>query len=318
MRNFFIKIAIFLRYMMRGLHSADVEAFEGKTQESKDGINAEQQEETNNVYKNLLKGEVTQAVKELRYEMYQAERKSYEYQYSGGGYCQKKEKTIPLHIAIEDDESIFLIQTNKENTSTINDYNIVWDGGINHKIDNNKDYGERLLHSYTINIERDFLPRYKIEEFTYRLVVKKKNDKFVLDFYTPFYKDPYNKRLSMFIKEIEKIKNGDKQNDIIDFNTVTFITDNAYGADNLKEYSFTDFVFRNVIEYEGYYIVQFYANMIKNEDLTDEFYDEIADMKNKNHEMREGATLSLNDVMTKNERENLDMNKACELVEKIK
>ena len=76
MRKFFIKIAIFLRYLMRGFHSANAEAFEGKTQESEEGTTAEQQQETNNVYQNLLKGEVTQAVKELRYEMYHAERKS--------------------------------------------------------------------------------------------------------------------------------------------------------------------------------------------------------------------------------------------------
>ena len=87
MRKIFIKIAIFLRYLMRGLHSADAEAFEGKTQESEDGTTAEQQQETNNVYQNLLKGEVTQAVKELRYEMYQAERNSYNYKYSCGGSC---------------------------------------------------------------------------------------------------------------------------------------------------------------------------------------------------------------------------------------
>ena len=54
MRKIFIKIAIFLRYLMRGLHSADAEAFEGKTQESEDGTTAEQQQETNNVYQNLL------------------------------------------------------------------------------------------------------------------------------------------------------------------------------------------------------------------------------------------------------------------------
>ena len=67
MRKIFIKIAIFLRYLMRGLHNADVEAFEGKTQESEDGTTVEQQQETNNVYQNLLKGEVTQAVNEAAF-----------------------------------------------------------------------------------------------------------------------------------------------------------------------------------------------------------------------------------------------------------
>ena len=122
MRKIFIKIAIFLRYLMRGLHSADAEAFEGKTQESEDGTTAEQQQETNNVYQNLLKGEVTQAVKELRYEMYQAERNSYNYKYSGGGSCEKKKSVDVKNVDISDGEKIFLIQANRENTSTLDDF----------------------------------------------------------------------------------------------------------------------------------------------------------------------------------------------------
>lgn len=317
MRKIFIKIAVFLRYLMRGFHSADVEAFEGKTQESEDGTTAEQQQETNNVYQNLLKGEVTQAVKELRYEMYQAERNSYDYKYSGGGSCEKIGTVDAKNVDISDGEKVFLIQANRENPSTLDDFEIVRDGGLNYTNDEKRDYGERLIHSYKLNIKRDFLPRYKIEEFCYQLVVKQKGTDYILDFYMPFYKDPYNKRLNMFIKEIEKIKNGDIKNDIIDCMRVSFVTDNAYGAINLKEFSFGDLKFKEISEYGGCYIIRFIGKIMKNGiDLTDEFYDEIADRKNRNHEMREGATLNLNDYI--NKEDDFDTDKALELIEKIK
>lgn len=317
MRKIFIKIAIFLRYLMRGLHSADVEAFEGKTQESEDGTTVEQQQETNNVYQNLLKGEVTQAVKELRYEMYQAERNSYNYKYSGGGSCEKIETVDVKNVDVSEGEKVFLVQANRENPSTLDDFEIVRDGGLNYTNDDKRDYGERLVHSYRLNIKRDFFPRYKIEEFCYKLVVKQKETDYILDFYMPLYKDPYNKRLNMFIKEIEKIKDGDIKNDIIDIRSVSFVTDNAYGAINLKEFSFDDLVFKEVSEYGGCYIIRFIGKIIKNGiDLTDEFYDEIADRKNKNHEMRDGATLNLGDYI--NKKDDFDADRALELIGKIK
>lgn len=317
MKKLLLKIAIFFRYLMRGLHSADVEAFEGKTEESKDGVNAEQQQETNNVYQNLLKGELTQEVKELRYEMYQAERKSYEYRYNGGGTCEKKENVAqPKNIDINDSETLYLIQSNEEDSSTLNDYDIIWDGGISVQKDEKKNYGDRLIHDYRFNIERDFLPRYRIEEFTDKLVVKKIKDKFILDFYSSLYKDIYNKRQSMFIKEIEKIKNGDKRNDIIDFKSLSFATDNAYGFENLKEFSFGNLIFKEIAEYDGFYIIRFVGDVIKDGiDLTDEFYNEIADRKNRNHELRDGATLNLDTLI--NNEDDFDADKALELVGKI-
>lgn len=121
----------------------------------------------------------------------------------------------------------------------------------------------------------------------------------------------------MFIKEIAKIKYGDIKNDIIDIKSVSFVTDNAYGAVNLKEFSFSDLVFKEISEYGGCYIIRYIGKIIKNGiDLTDEFYDEIAVRKNKNHEMRDGATLNLDNYI--NKEDDFDADRALELIEKLK
>ena len=48
------------------------------------------QDEENNVLHDLLRGEVTQEVRELRHEMYYAERESHKYKYTGNGTAVKK------------------------------------------------------------------------------------------------------------------------------------------------------------------------------------------------------------------------------------
>lgn len=315
MKKFLLKLAIFFRYLMRGLHSADVEAFEGKSKESKDGVGVEQQQETNNVYKDLLKGEVTQAVKELRYEMYHAERKSHEYRYNGGGSSEKVQKTAPKNILMNEGEELFLIQRNWEEVSTLED--------IQEQIENvvaedKRNYGERILHEYVLSVARSFLPSYKIEEFAKKLVVKKLDDKFILDFYISAHKDPYNKRQSMFVQQIINIENGDTRNSIVDINEVSFVTKDAYGSDDLHQFIFDDLKYNKVARFNGDFVIDFIGRLKGTEDLTIEFYDPKAERKNNLHEMRDGATVDMESLMEIKQANQYDADKAMELIkEKI-
>lgn len=315
MRKFLLKLAIFFRYLMRGLHSADVEAFEGKSKESEDGVGIEQQQETNNVYKDLLKGEVTQAVKELRYEMYQAERKSHEYRYNGGGSSEKVQKAIPKNILINEGEKLYLIQRNWEEVSTLTDIEKQIEDVVSEE---KRNYGERILHEYVLSVARSFLPSYKIEEFTKKLVIKKLNDEYILDFYTSMHKDPYNKRQSMFVQQIMSIENGDNRNSIVDIESVSFITKDAYGADDLHQFIFDELKFNKVSRFNGDFVIDFTGRLKETEDLTIEFYDSEAERKNNSHEMRDGATVDMESLVEIKQANQYDADKAMELInEKI-
>ena len=86
MKRIWANIRIFLHYLFAGMVSADKEISNGeKNSSASDGVGIEQKKEVDNVYSQMLRGEVTEEVKELRYEMYQADRKSHDYVYSGGG-----------------------------------------------------------------------------------------------------------------------------------------------------------------------------------------------------------------------------------------
>lgn len=303
MRKIFLKIALFFKFIGLGLRGADKSIMPSKPEENGGApTGIEEQEEQESVYADLLRGEVTQQVKELRHEMYFAERKSHEYGYSGGGRAKRKNTMLDTVDGIENEDGydIMLIQENREDMQSLKDFGI-HNVGENVFIEQkaNEDLGNKDKRDFTIKIERDFIPNFRIERFVTKLVVKRISEKeVVLDFYVPKYRQQFDNVDKLFNKQIENIYNGiDRRNDMLYFTSVSFVTYRAYGSDDLKFYKFNVSSFDKVLEYNGSYIIRFYGEIDGSEDLIAQYYDEIADEKSKNHEMRNpNATISFDNA----------------------
>ena len=277
-KKIYNKIRSFFFYIFWGLKSADKIAFGAKEDPSNDGTVFEQQNEQNSVYKDLLKGEVTQEVKELRHEMYFSERKSHKYKYIGNGIVSKKNEIFdyPGKIDKTDGFPLQILQPNIEDTGTLSE-NL---SEVDYRIKNKKEF--------TIDIERDFIPRFRLEEFTNKLVVKRINENAVmLDFYTPIYKSQFNTIHKLFLKELEKIYMGDVRSDVIDFKQVEFISFRAFGTDDLKKYTYNNIEFDNILIFDGHYVIKFTADIVNDgEDLINEFYCKEEEEKSRMHAPR--------------------------------
>lgn len=277
-KKIYNKIRSFFFYIFWGLKSADKIAFGTKEDSSNAGTVLEQQNEQNSVYKDLLKGEVTQEVKELRHEMYFSERKSHKYKYIGNGVVTKKNEIFdyPGKIDKTDGFPLQILQPNIEDTGTLSE-NL---SEVDYRIKNKKEF--------TIDIERDFIPRFRLEEFTNKLVVKRINENAVmLDFYTPIYKSQFNTIHKLFLKELEKIYMGDVRSDVIDFKQVEFISFRAFGTDDLKKYTYNNIEFDNILIFDGHYVIKFTADIVNDgEDLINEFYCKEEEEKSRMHAPR--------------------------------
>ena len=204
-------------YLFSGLRAADKVAFAAKdTSGNGDGANIEVQNEEKSVYKDLLRGEITQEVRELRHEMYYAERESHKYKYVGNGVAVKKNKLFDDEVkGLENSDGykVQLIQNNREDTEGVADNLVEYD------------YRLKDQRNYTIKIERNFIPRFRIEEFANKVVVKRIDEKHVLlDVYVTKYESQFNRRHKPFLNELEAVYMGDTQSDIIDFDTLAFTT----------------------------------------------------------------------------------------------
>lgn len=304
------KIRSFFFYIFWGLKSADKIAFGTKEDSSNAGTVLEQQNEQNSVYKDLLKGEVTQEVKELRHEMYFSERKSHKYKYIGNGVVTKKNEIFdyPGKIDKTDGFPLQILQPNIEDTGTLSE-NL---SEVDYRIKNKKEF--------TIDIERDFIPRFRLEEFTNKLVVKRINENAVmLDFYTPIYKSQFNTIHKLFLKELEKIYMGDVRSDVIDFKQVEFISFRAFGTDDLKKYTYNNIEFDNILIFDGHYVIKFTADIVNDgEDLINEFYCKEEEEKSRMHAPRNenGQTIDFLTALYKAE-DKYDYEQAKELIEDL-
>ena len=309
-KKIYNKIRSFFFYIFWGLKSADKIAFGAKEDPSNDGTVFEQQNEQNSVYKDLLKGEVTQEVKELRHEMYFSERKSHKYKYIGNGIVSKKNEIFdyPGKIDKTDGFPLQILQPNIEDTGTLSE-NL---SEVDYRIKNKKEF--------TIDIERDFIPRFRLEEFTNKLVVKRINENAVmLDFYTPIYKSQFNTIHKLFLKELENIYMGDVRVDVNDFKKVEFISFRAFGTDDLKKYTYNNIEFDNILIFDGHYVIKFTADIVNDgEDLINEFYCNEEEEKSRMHAPRNenGQTIDFLTALCKTE-DKYDYEQAKDLIENL-
>ena len=285
------RLYTFFVYIFYGLRAADKAAFSSDSSANGNKGNIEVQDEEQSVYKDLLRGEVTQEVRELRHEMYYSERESHKYKYVGNGIAVKKNDIFSDEVkGLENSDGfkVILVQNNAEDT-----------GGVRDALE----MGDH--REYTLKIERNFIPRFRIEEFTHKLVVKAVDDKHVmLDFYLTKYESQFNRRHRPFLNEVDRIYQGDKQSDVLDFHGVHFVTFRAWGASDLVEYKFENVEFDNIVEFNGDYVLKFFADIVESSDMLDEFYDKVAAEKNANHERRKGKnTINLLEITTNVESE---------------
>lgn len=238
--------------------------------------------------KALLRGELTEEVKQLRYRNYKVDREAKKYKYFAPTLAlKKKEGKDNKFISYDksDGLEVITIQYNYPMSEDILD-------AIN-QIDNGGRGGET---KYKIEIQRNFRPRFRIEEFLKKVVVKRLDETHaILDFYFSKYPERFFRtsddksfRSKPFIHEIENIRDNKVKSDILEMEQMRFVTKNAYKKDDLIEYVFKNIWFREVSEFDGDYILRFKAQIFHDGiDLTAAYYNREMDEKYKNKEKKE-------------------------------
>ena len=322
LKKLLLDIRIFFHGLFVGMRAADSQITGGGKDDAGDGTSIEKKQESNNLYAALLRGEVTQEVREARHEMYYAERKSKDYVYSGGGMAKKKNDIFDYegHIENSDGHTVLIVQDNYQDQASLEDYGV--DIG---KVDES---GSSIYQTikmediakkeYTVKIKRDFFPKFKIEEFIKKVVVKDFGEKRILDIYVSKYPVEFDRRSRMFVNMVNEIYEGNTRSEIIDFTNLSFVSRNAYGTDDLKLYSFKDFSFSDIIDFDGNYVLRFVCvPEFFGNDLIEEFYDETAAKKSQEHARREGATVDLESLAEIAARDAYDTETAENLMKQL-
>ena len=238
--------------------------------------------------KALLRGELTEEVKQLRYRNYKVDREAKKYKYFSPTLAlKKKEGKDNKFISFDKSDGLEVITVQ---------YNYAISEDVLDAINQIENGGRGKKTKYKFEFKRDFIPRFRMEEFAKKVVVKRLDETHaILDFYFSKYPERFFRRSDdksfrskVFIHEIESIRDNGVKSDMLDVEELRFVTNHAYKQDDLMEFVFKNIVFREVAEFDGDYILRFKASIEHDGiDLTAAFYNKEMAEKYENKEKKE-------------------------------
>lgn len=291
--NFIKKVFYGIQFGMKGANNVIISQ---NSSNQTDNVGVVQSIQENRLSKDLLKGEVTQQVEELRYKDYKVYNESKKYKYLGDGNATKIEY---------DDKDLnnfsFIIENKVICENIFDEFN---------RID---DYG---YDRYVLSFVYGDIPKFRLESYVSRLEVNFTNGKCDIVLCFPKYPNKYDVKTKSFINELQKINNGDteylfKNHEIcsnitsIEFTTYKAINEEDfihYKLDGLKCFDFVE----EKHEFKIFYRVKF----CNRKNLLTKFYSKTMDNKYMSKQKKDNTCVLLNeDRVEKCSECGADMNK---------
>lgn len=266
------------------------------------------------VFKDILEQKVTQDVEELRYTSYKVANESKKYRYIGNGKVVKKTETqlTEKHGLIDESDNLPII--------LIQDNSIICEDILTSLNEINQKENKKVFYDYKLKIKRNILPRFRIENYIKKLVLKEADGNYVIDLYCSKYPSQFSERKDKsFLSELKKIQNKEVRNsDILDFEELSFITNNAWGVDDWFKFSFLHFEYYDIIEFDGQYIIRMGCQSnIFMENILDKIYSKSAEEKYSKKEVKENNFIELSTFL-QTEEINIPKDIDLDILENIK
>ena len=225
------KILNYLKYLwfglILGMKKTEDETLHQNGMSLDNASTINQQVSDHSVARALLRGELTQEVIELRYRTYAVAREAAHYNYFSPTLAKKKGVNDFKNIKISntDNREVITVQENKLQIETVTD-SLLRIGDDGKFIDRQREYN--------VVFKRNNYPRFKLEDYTKKVVVMKGDDEYtaVVDVYVSKYPDDKNITSKPFIRELERIIDTGIRSDMFEFKSIQFETYKAYKLDD--------------------------------------------------------------------------------------
>lgn len=280
-------------------------------------INQEQRHTQGTLADSLKQGQITQEVRNLRWRTYKvlkatdninAEIKGYDDKGQPIYTIRKTDKKKGLDKIKLDVFDKFMLEMVVDNSPIVTSGNDAMDNDnielLSEAIINHNDKGEVTSATHgtisgeqyfatnkseiPVKIVRENTPKFEIETYTKRLNIRtiSKTER-LLEFYVSIYPDEYNRRSRFFISDLKKAIENPRTSDMLDIYGVEFVTYKTLGSDDFLEYQYAIKSFDKIVEFNGYYVIKFIAEVVVNgKDILENHREVELDIKYDNKEKK--------------------------------
>lgn len=264
LKKLFNNIKLSIKLFFFGLKGGD-DAIFGSNKAQFGGNSIIEKQLGGGVFKDLLENRVTQEVEELRDKHYRVFKESDKFDAS----------TITMNV--NDDGEIVGFTTPRLAKKTLNDFmshppvynpdnltivTIQDNKQMPHHSSIEDDSMPNGLYDYTTTLEvqrDDFMPRFEIEKFTKKMVVRKQDDeseRVFVDLYLPNEASQFGKIDAMLISNLATMfETKNYKSDITDLIGMGWISDKAWGVCDISLFSFTDVKLINIDIFDGNFVL---------------------------------------------------------------
>ena len=235
----------------------------------------------------LKQGVVTVEVENLRWRMYKvldAVNKNTK-QFKVVGYDEKDNPILETYERKSNSQSLSSVKLSDNNPYEL-ELLVYNDAITNSFIDSMDDIDTK--QERPISIERDFIPKFYIENYVKKLHVRNidSNTK-LIELYISKYPNEFDRKTNLLISEINRFVNNQRNSNIFDIMSINFVTYKSIGCDDFNEFEYKINSFDSITEFDGYYVIKYNCDVIKEREYLLEKYrvDEL-DMKYDNKEKR--------------------------------
>ena len=154
------------------------------------------------------------------------------------------------------------------------------------------------VYDYETNltIERNFIPRFEIEKFAKKVVVRNREeggDRVEVDLYVPAEASQFGKIDAMLIANLHRMRREKNyRSDITDFNSISFYSEHAWNSEDMCEFKYDDPHLIDIVIYDGSFVLTFDCNVVEDgRDIVEKYRTDELDYKYQHQLPKDNANI---------------------------
>jgi hypothetical protein len=270
-----------------------------------DDVGQEQQIQQNQFLQDLIQGRVTQEVKFLRWRIFKILETI-----QGKDITVKENADGTVNYTAKDKNYSHKLKKIKTDPSDTNELELVVDNltdttmgqldildAKNENI-NASEHDSLVKPESKIKIRHTYPSKFRLEKYVKKMNVRTiDGETKLLELYVTSYPDEFDRLHKMFMIELKKTVANPRASNIIELDTISFVTNKDLGTVDNRLFEFDNIKYYKIVEFDGHYVIKFKTNVkTYGHSIIEQFREHELDMRYENMESKDSRNKDINYV----------------------